>query len=120
MFDKQPQNYDIQNNENELNLSDQLIEPTPDINKNIIPHIKNDYLLSHINKNIERSNHKDSGNNYQSPNSKNHQNDFQTFLDENIESNDTVNDNSVIFTNSFIQISLVRANLLRKIFARNS
>ncbi len=106
-----------------VNFSDDLMEPTPDINKNIIPHIKNDYLLSHINKNImDNEDLKNTNKNNQIKTNKKVNNDeFQKFLDENNpETEDVVNNNSVIFTNSFIQISLIRANLLRKIFARNT
>jgi len=120
MYGQQHQNFDNKNNENELNLSVELIEPSPDINKNIIPHIKNDYLLSQINKNLGKRNLKYSESEYNQSNFKNNQNDFQTFLDENINMNDSVNDNSVIFTNSFIQISLIKVNLLRKIFGRKT
>lgn len=119
MYEKQNKKLDKENNQ--YNISEEFLEPTPDINQNIIPHIKNDYLLSQINKNLERIDQIDYRIGYQESNSNIKKNDnLQNFLDEKIESNESVNDNSVIFTNSFIQTSFIRSNLIRKFLSRNS
>jgi len=118
MFEKQSKYYTNLNIQNEHNLSDELLEPSPDINKNIIPHIKNDYILSHINKNLEKLDSINDKNEFYDK--KRSEEEIHNILNQNNESNDAVDNNSVIFTNSFIQTSLIRSNMLRKIFYRNS
>ena len=97
----------LENNQDELN------EPTPDINKQIIPHIKNDYLLCQMNKKIEN----DSLNFQNLDSSLNKNINLQNFpLGENSDQENLKNTkSSVIFTNSFIQISMLRANLIRNL-----
>lgn len=109
------------------NVFDDYKEPSPDINKKIIPHIKNDYLLSQMHKNLDKENLNCFSNKQNVPNplilKNNHyciKNNIKNSFEENIEGENSNNDTSVIFTNSFIQISMQRANIIRKIFNRNN
>lgn len=90
----------------ELKKSDSIKEPFPNENKNIIPNLKNNYLHSQINNQTENEPN-DLNINLRDYSAENNNLEEATTPSEN-------NNNSVIFHNSFIQISMQRSNLIRK------